>query len=128
MQMSYCVRDLSSYPHNRSPTPRAVRCAALLLALLTSISSASSAEHNQQMTIQDAFEPTRLMVADTKGTSISVSQDGKRYAAMLIRGDIKSDGVEVEIVSGELSSIQAAKPHTAEIGRASSRERVCQDV
>src|SRR3546814_9389784 len=39
--------------------------------------------------------------------------DGKRYAAMLIRGDIKRDGVEVEIVSGELSSIQAAKPHTA---------------
>src|SRR3546814_18711481 len=32
---------------------------------------------------------------------------------MLIRGDIKRDGVEVEIVSGELSSIQAAKPHTA---------------
>src|SRR3546814_4727877 len=88
MQMSYCVRDLSSYPHNRFPTPRAVRCAALLLALLTSISSASSAEHNQQLTIQDAFETTRLMVADAKGTSISVSPDGKRYAAMLIRGDI----------------------------------------
>src|SRR3546814_20023262 len=80
---------------------------------MTSISSASSAEHNQQLTIQDAFETTRLMVADAKGTSISVSPDGKRYAAMLIRGDINRDGVEVEIVSGELSSIQAAKQHTA---------------
>src|SRR3546814_6423047 len=96
MQMSYCVRDLSSYPHNRSPTPRAVRCAALLLALLTSISSASSAEHNKQLTIQDAFETTRVTMADEKGTSISVSPYGKRYAAMLIREVIKRDDVEIE--------------------------------
>src|SRR3546814_19822706 len=101
MHMSYCVRDLSSYPHNRSPTPRAVRCAALLLALLTRIFSALSAEHNQQLTIQDAFETIRLMVAAAKGTSISVSHNCKRQAAMLIRGDIMRDGVEEENASGE---------------------------
>ncbi len=70
------------------------------------------AAQKRTLTIRDAFETTRLMVADSMGRSIAVAPDGKHYAAMLIHGDVRRDGVVVEIVAGSLASLDAAKPYT----------------
>ena len=83
------------------------------LVIISGGTNMASAADKQLLTVRDAIETTRFMVADADGEhSIAVSPDGRRYAAMLIRGDIRRDGVEVEIISGGLDSVESAKPYS----------------
>ncbi|WP_082112858.1 alpha/beta hydrolase family protein [Pseudoxanthomonas suwonensis] len=88
--------------------------------------SVADAVNKQSLTVRDSIVTTRFMVADRNGTSVAVSPDGSRYVAMLIRGDIERDGVEVEVVTGELASLDVATPQpvvslfTRGLGRAAS--------
>jgi len=87
--------------------------AASLTATLLLTSFACRSEGGvRRLTIEDAIETTRFMVADEHATSFAVSPDGKRYVAMLLRGNVARDGMEVEIVCGALASFEDAVPHS----------------
>lgn len=87
--------------------------ALVALMLIVGATNAAHAAEKKLLTVRDAFETTRFMVADSDGNGVAVSPDGRHYAAMLIRGDIGHDGVEVKIIAGSLNSLAAAKPYVA---------------
>src|SRR6185437_16419765 len=79
-----------------------VACGACLSA------TAAPAIH-QPLTVADAIETARFQ-ENRQGKSVFVSPDGTRYVSMVVRGNIKSDGVWMDVLSGSLSSLDAAKP------------------
>jgi len=87
---------------------RAMRYGIWMLAALC----APDALGKSLLTIRQAMETTRFMVADEQSRAIAVSPDGRRYVAALVRGDVARDGVEVEIMAGGLDSLEAAKPRS----------------
>jgi dipeptidyl aminopeptidase/acylaminoacyl peptidase len=80
--------------------------------LIGGITNVATAATKRPLTVQDALQTTRFMVADQHAKSIALSPDGQHYAAMLIRGNASRDGIEAEIIAGGLGSIEAAKPYT----------------
>jgi dipeptidyl aminopeptidase/acylaminoacyl peptidase len=53
------------------------------------------------LSVQEAIETTRF-VTDDDGRSVFISPDAQRYAIALVHGDVKRDGVWLEIRVGEL--------------------------
>ncbi|MFC4312345.1 hypothetical protein ACFPN2_24900 [Steroidobacter flavus] len=56
------------------------------------------------ITVREATETARIMEL-RDGNPVSVSPDGQRFALMVVRGDVAKDGVWLEILSGDMSSI-----------------------
>jgi hypothetical protein len=92
----------------RRPLVYAPIVAAFLIGTAANVALAAG---KQPLTVQDAIQTTRFMVADQHGKSIALSPDGQHYAAMLIRGNVVRDDVEAKIIAGSLDSLKAAKPH-----------------
>jgi dipeptidyl aminopeptidase/acylaminoacyl peptidase len=63
------------------------------------------------LSIESAIQTTRAMT-NAAGEAVIDSPDGRRYAMMLVRGDVPQNGVEVEIVVGGLQSARAARPRS----------------
>jgi hypothetical protein len=61
------------------------------------------------LTIADAIETARFQ-QDRTGRAIFPSPDGRRYAFFIIRGDVKNDGVWLNVYVGETSEPAAAVP------------------
>ena len=61
------------------------------------------------MTVADAIETGRF-VEDPEGASVFVAPDRSRYICIVIRGDIQKDGVWMDVLTGSLSSLDAARP------------------
>src|SRR5688572_3033620 len=71
----------------------------------------------RRLTVSDTIETVRIMStavrysADSTGWTprrIYVSPDARRYALMLVRGDVGRDGNWMELMSGELGSLAEA--------------------
>jgi hypothetical protein len=73
------------------------------------------------LTVADAIQTTRLMsppptwIESKEGTltpvgrgDVSVSPNGKRYAAILVRGDLTRNGNWLELITGRLDSFDSA--------------------
>lgn len=73
-------------------------------------SSTAQAHRSRSLDIKDAIETTRAMT-DGEGRAVFLSPDRNAYVAMLIRGDLAANRVRMDLLSGGLSSLQAAKPH-----------------
>ena len=82
---------------------------------------ARDAAPKRPLTVADAIQTTRVMGSpsiwmrsaggefrSTPGDDVFVSPDGKRYAAILIRGDIPRNGNWFEVIAGGLNSLEAA--------------------
>lgn len=69
------------------------------------------------MTVADAIATVRLMdnpdaiSPENPQGAVSISPQGKRYIARLIRGDIKSNGVWVDVIAGRLHSLDQSARH-----------------
>lgn len=87
----------------------ACRSACALACLLVSWQNVALGSPKPPLSVQSAIETTRAM-ADRNGESIHIAPDGKRYAVMLIRGDIERDGVWAELRVGRLDSLEGAEP------------------
>jgi hypothetical protein len=74
------------------------------------VSKALASEARSSFTIADAIETARFQ-EDRKGRSVFPSPDGSRYVSFVIRGDIKHDGIWLNIYSGGLTSLDSATPH-----------------
>lgn len=96
--------------------PRALRAASTLaspghcgvILVLLSLFVTCTSANARPLTVADSIETTRAMVAAPGGSPVFVSPDGKRYVVMLIRGDIKKNGVWMELLSGQLISLDEA--------------------
>lgn len=87
--------------------------------LLWSCSLAHAAESPKQvLTVAAAIETTRILPTVSRFSSasgtwekqdVAVSPDGRRYAVMLVRGDVGRNGLRMELRVGGLESLQAAK-------------------
>ncbi len=75
----------------------------------TCLSATATPATRQPLTVADAIETARFQ-ENRQGESVFVSPDGTRYVSMVVRGNIKSDGIWMDVLSGSLSSPDAAKP------------------
>lgn len=85
---------------------------AIRLCVMTGVTHgwvAADASTMRALTVRDAIETTRAM-ADRNGNAVFVSPNEKRYAIMLITGDVDRDGVWAEIRVGRLDSLEGARP------------------
>jgi dipeptidyl aminopeptidase/acylaminoacyl peptidase len=73
------------------------------------ISTSVAAELRPVFTVADAIETARFQ-EDRKGRSVFLSPDGSRYVSFVIRGDIKKDGIWLNVYSGGLTSLDSATP------------------
>jgi hypothetical protein len=70
------------------------------------------------LTAAAAIETARVMkneesVSDANPHgAVSISPDGRRYVARIVRGDVLRDGVWMEVIAGSLNSLDAASPVT----------------
>lgn len=87
----------------RHAAANAVACALLLLMHV------ACAQERQVFTPRAMFE-TRRPMTSAAGEGVFVSPGGKRYAIMLIEGDVSRDGVWADIRVGELGSAQLTAP------------------
>jgi len=77
-------------------------------------SSASAVEAKLPLTVTDAVQTTRFMGNPAeKGDGnpdgvVSISPTGRRYVARLVRGDVKANGVWMELIAGSMRSAEAA--------------------
>jgi hypothetical protein len=90
------------------PVMVAIACAATVGPEVVCARSARE-DARKPLTVADAIETARFH-EDHKAEAVFRSPDGARYVSMVIRGDVKNDGIWVDILSGELSSLDAAKP------------------
>jgi hypothetical protein len=104
--------------HTRSPNKMRVLhladgCALSSLIALFACSALAStsaaAEVRPVFTVADAIESARFQ-EDRKGRSVFLSPDGSRYVSFVIRGDIKNDGIWLNVYSGGLTSLDSATP------------------
>ena len=109
------------YPLKKSP---ALAFTSLLVLLRLSGGTAVAAAADdpgaaggskRPLTVADGIETTRAQGGtvyevdrDDEPNPVVVSPGGRRYATMLIRGDLKRDGNILELVSGRLDSLDAA--------------------
>lgn len=61
------------------------------------------------LTIADGIESARAMV-DAENQSVFLSPDGAQYALMLIKGDLKADGLWADVMVGRVVPGQQAQP------------------
>lgn len=81
-----------------------------LFACGAPVATGAAAEVRPTFTIADAIETARFQ-EDRKGLSVFLSPDGSRYVSFVIRGDIKNDGIWLNVYSGGLTSLDSATPH-----------------
>lgn len=101
---------------------RIFSCAVLLLSVATF--HGVEAEDRSPLTVADAIQSTRIVKSGHGQTwtrdrgghwrqdttpFVSVSPDGKRYVAMLVRGDLARNGNWAEIIAGGLGSLKDAQ-------------------
>ena len=72
-------------------------------------SKAMGAEARPPLTVAEAIETARFQ-EDRKGQEIFPSPDGRRYVFFIIRGDVKNDGVWLNVYAGETRTLAAAVP------------------
>lgn len=80
---------------------------ALLISLL--VAPAGAFASTRVVTPETAIETTRFF-ADHEGEEVFISPNGDRYAVATLSGDVKRDGNWFKIMSGELQSLNKAKP------------------
>jgi len=106
--MGRLVRDFMS---------RMLRAFVLVMAVpLTNCfgGSAFALGEKLPLTVTDAIQTARFMGNPSeKGASnpdgaVSISPNGKRYVARLVRGDVKANGVWMELITGSMRSAKAA--------------------
>ena len=93
----------------------ALPVAGLLLLLGQNLPASASASGpvGQPLTPADAVETTRFMPVGANGEeTVSVSPDGRRYVVRLLKGDVKRNGLWVDVLTGSLDSLSAAIPVT----------------
>jgi hypothetical protein len=73
-------------------------------------SKSAAPEARPAFTVADAIETARFQ-ENRKGRSVFLSPDGSRYVSFVIRGDIKNDGIWLNVYSGSLTSLDSASPH-----------------
>lgn len=98
-----CQRRLRPY---RRGTLIAAVCAMFGFSVWSMPASAQA-----PLTVRAMFETTRAMV-DRNDNAVVVSPDGRRFAVMLITGDIARDGVWAELRVGRLDMPVIAPPVT----------------
>lgn len=100
---------------------RSLRCAALLLSIVAL--HAEGAADSRPMTVSATIETTRIVHVGKGAWSrdatgewrhddqgfLSISPNGQRYVMLLVRGDLARGGNWGEIVSGGLTSLEAAQ-------------------
>jgi dipeptidyl aminopeptidase/acylaminoacyl peptidase len=83
---------------------------------IVSVFTGRQTEGKEPLTVARALETTRIMgsidLANPAGPGsvASISPNGERYVLRLVRGDAARNGVWMEILTGNMSSLQAAKP------------------
>ena len=87
-----------------------VRSAIALFVCSRLISASVAADIRPSFTVADAIETARFQ-EDRKGRTVFASPDGSRYVSFVIQGDIKNDGIWLNIYSGSLTSLDSAIPH-----------------
>jgi hypothetical protein len=85
------------------------RLTIIPLACAGCMSAAAAPQTLRPLTVADAIE-THRFCEDRHAQSVFVSPDKTRYVTMVVRGDIQNDGIWMDILSGNLSSLAAAKP------------------
>ena len=102
--------------HRPSSLPRAIAShlkhlglTLILLACAGYTSTTAVSQTRRPQTVADAIETHRFS-QDRKAKSVFVSPDKTRYVAMIVRGDIQNDGVWMDVLTGCLNSLDAAKP------------------
>jgi hypothetical protein len=63
----------------------------------------------QPMSVADAIETARFHV-NYKGEAAFVSPNRQRYVSLVVRGDIKKDGVWMDVLTGRLGSLDSSGP------------------
>ncbi len=82
----------------------AVIIAVLFLAPTTALGQHGAPSTQRTLTPKDVLETARIM-----DDPPSISPDGKRFVVRMVRGDVARDGVWLEVVSGSLESLAAAR-------------------
>ena len=82
--------------------------------LLLCLHAEAHANNKRPLTVADAIETARILSnpdavrPENPDGAVSISPDGSRYVARLIRGDIKKNGVWAELITGRLDSLAGA--------------------
>jgi dipeptidyl aminopeptidase/acylaminoacyl peptidase len=90
---------------------KAAKPALIALALLAAQSNVSAAK--RELTPADAVATVRVMENQLPGSSNTnehTSPDGRRYLLRLAYGDVKRNGVWMDLYTGSLDSLDAAQP------------------
>lgn len=80
----------------------------LLLCLHLSATPSHAEGTKRPFTVTDSIETTRVLNSFRTGP-VSISQTGKHFLVVLIWGDMKRNGSWVEFLTGETSSLEAAR-------------------
>lgn len=76
-------------------------------------SAMPAAAHLRPITAADVIQTRRPLDSDPLGThQVLVSPDGRKYATVLMQGDLQRDGYWVDILVGRTDSLPRAYPHT----------------
>jgi hypothetical protein len=93
---------------------RPVVAAMLLIGLVSGALADARARRGAPLTVEAAVETGRF-ITDVKAANdanpdgvVSLSPDGSRWVARVVRGDIQRDGVWLEITSGSTGSLEEA--------------------
>lgn len=74
-------------------------------------SAPSSRSSPRPLTVADGIETTRIKPDFTNHQVAHISPDGKHYVVALVKGDLKRNGLWLELISGSLDSIDAASKY-----------------
>lgn len=97
-----------------------------LLSLTVARATGEAVPPAQPLSATAALETTRFMVDATAATpsnphgAVAISPDGDTYVARLVRGDVRHDGVWMEMITGTLRSLDAASNYRTVAQRFSS--------
>jgi dipeptidyl aminopeptidase/acylaminoacyl peptidase len=83
----------------------------MLTSAVAFAATRAPAEALRPLEVADAIETTRLFPnASTDGSSsaVAISPDRDRYVVRLLRGDVKSNGVWLSVLRGDLASVESA--------------------
>jgi dipeptidyl aminopeptidase/acylaminoacyl peptidase len=73
------------------------------------VTTAYASEFRPSLTVADAIETARFQ-EDRKGQTVFLSPNSSRYVSFVIRGDVKNDGIWLNIYSGGMASLASAVP------------------
>jgi len=85
----------------------------LAAAMLLLVATSNVCAAKRELTPADAIATVRVMENQLPGSSNTnehISPDGRRYLLRLAYGDVKRDGVWMDLYTGSLDSLDAAKP------------------